>query len=374
MNRILFSALFILNYSFLIFNSAKAQAPSKFKYQAVVRDANGAAIPNENVAIRFQLYNAPAGGSLEFQEDFSPVNTGNFGVVNLEVGENPTVGELTTLDWGNSGFYANIQMRPASGGTYTDISDTRSQLVSVPYALYAMSAGSTSEPLNFTGQGATTIDATGYPSIIISSTDENTTYTAGTGIDISSSNQISNTAPNVDQTLSISADGRSLTISGGNTIDLSALVPPGSIQAYGGITAPAGWVMCDGGSYPNTGANAALFAAIGYAFGGSGGSFNVPDFRGRFLRGVDGNAGLDPDKAQRTEMNLGGNSGNLVGSVQGDEFKSHTHSKTLSLTGGGNAIGWQAEGIDIGATIATNPSGGSETRPTNAYVNYIIKL
>jgi microcystin-dependent protein len=415
MKRLLLLSLILFNSSFLIHQSALAQAPGKFKYQAVVRDANGAAVQNENVNIRFQIYNAPAGGTVVYQEDFppptggQPVNTGNFGVVNLEVGGSATVGDLATLEWGSGAYYANIQMRPASGGTYADISDTRAQLVSVPYALYAASAGATGQPVSITGAGATTVTGS-FPSFTVSSTDENTTYTAGAGIAISGSNVISNSAPNTDQNLTLS--GNTLALSGstpasvtlnftvnGSEVSLNGtpvftvpnLTPAGTIVAFGGTTAPAGWVMCDGASYSTGGQYANLFAAIGSAFGGSGNNFNVPDFRGRFLRGHDGSADRDPDKASRTAMNLGGLTGNNVGSVQGDAFQGHWHQVSarsgsfasgsfFNLTNGysngsapNGAGSGEARNI-ISDNVNGTPRVSSETRPVNAYVNYIIKL
>ncbi|MEI6604888.1 MAG: tail fiber protein, partial [Verrucomicrobiota bacterium] len=104
---------------------------------------------------------------------------------------------------------------------------------------------------------------------------------------------------------------------GSNTIPLLALVdavkqslvPAGTIVAYGGITAPTGWFMCDGTSKSRT-TYAALYAAISSAFGSSSTTeFNVPDLRGRFLRGWDNAAGRDPDRASRTAMNTGGLAG-----------------------------------------------------------------
>lgn len=62
--------------------------------------------------------------------------------------------------------------------------------------------------------------------------------------------------------------------------------PPGAIMAYGGMSAPTGWLMCDGNSY-NTVTYAALFAVIGGTFGG-----NTPDLRGRAIAAPDNGAGL----------------------------------------------------------------------------------
>jgi hypothetical protein len=68
-----------------------------------------------------------------------------------------------------------------------------------------------------------------------------------------------------------------------STVD--ALIPPGTIWAYGGTAAPAGWLLCDGTIYA-TATYPKLFAALGYAYGGSGATFGVPDLRGRVVLGV----------------------------------------------------------------------------------------
>lgn len=61
--------------------------------------------------------------------------------------------------------------------------------------------------------------------------------------------------------------------------------PTGSITMFGSTTAPTGYVLCDGTSYA-TAALPALFAVIGYTFGGAGANFNVPDLRDSFPQGV----------------------------------------------------------------------------------------
>lgn len=166
--------------------------------------------------------------------------------------------------------------------------------------------------------------------------------------------------------------------------DPTALTPPGIVSAFAGSAAPAGWLVCDGAQVSRT-TYANLFAAIGTAHGSGDGSttFHLPDYRGRFLRGVDGTAGNDPDKTARTVLNTGGNSGNSVGSLQNDDYKSHNHTmRNYSPLFSGDLI---RNYIQLNSTSLMNPiiqdmpeyttkfAGGSETRPKNVNVNWIIK-
>jgi microcystin-dependent protein len=192
------------------------------------------------------------------------------------------------------------------------------------------------------------------------------------------------------------------------TVAAPTIVPPGSIFPYGGATAPSGWLLCNGAAISRT-TYATLFAIVGTAFGSGDGSttFNIPDFRGRFLRGWDNSAGRDPDAAGRTAMSSGGDTGDKIGSVQDHAFDEHTHTqdahghgvtdgghnhdKTASSpgisvdstgstriclwnNGGGTTTGSSTTGLTVNNATATNQnSGGNETRPVNANVNYIIK-
>lgn len=158
--------------------------------------------------------------------------------------------------------------------------------------------------------------------------------------------------------------------------------PPGTLVAFAGAgaggNAPAGWLWCDGRAVSRT-TYASLFAAIGTAWGAGDGAttFNLPDLRGRFLRGVDGDAGRDPDRDTRIATTDGGNSGNAVGSVQDHQFARHGHN--LDVAGGlgtGSGTGRMAIAYFSGPPNLqeyAQPRGGSETRPVNAAVNFIIR-
>jgi phage-related tail fiber protein len=172
---------------------------------------------------------------------------------------------------------------------------------------------------------------------------------------------------------------------------LARFIPSGAIIAFGGATAPSGFLLCNGQAVSRT-TYADLFAAIGTAHGTGNGSttFNVPDYRGRFLRGVDGGAGNDPDRASRTAMASGGSAGDLVGSVQADAFQNFTGSLSsadvgfqANLSASGvfgvfssttNQVDFRfgsGQGINIDASRVARTS--TETRPKNANVHFIIK-
>jgi len=165
-----------------------------------------------------------------------------------------------------------------------------------------------------------------------------------------------------------------------NTAFLQAINPTGAITMYGGTTAPGGFFICDGSTVSRT-TYSDLYAVIGDSFGNGDGSttFNVPDFRGIFPRGVDSGAGRDPNAASRTAPNPGANTGDNVGSYQPDEFRSHSHVEvgSVSFAGPGfsTVMGAATLGSNTPATTihSTLTTGGSETRPINLYVNFIIK-
>jgi microcystin-dependent protein len=175
------------------------------------------------------------------------------------------------------------------------------------------------------------------------------------------------------------------------------IVPVGAVVSYPAASAPTGWLACDGTAISRT-TYSDLFAVIGTSHGSGDGAttFHLPDYRGRFLRGVDGGVARDPDRASRTAMNTGGATGDNVGSVQADEYKSHTHSindsghthtaiegggsgalarfqpsTVYSTSGTGTAYSGPLSSATTGITAAN--SGGNETRPINASVQFIIK-
>ena len=157
-----------------------------------------------------------------------------------------------------------------------------------------------------------------------------------------------------------------------------ALVPAGTIHAYGGSTVPAGWLRCDGTLY-NGSTYPALYAAIGINFGGYSGYFNVPDLRGRFLRGWSNGSGRDPDAASRYGEYSGQTGGDKIGSIQGDQLKSHNHyiARTVVDANADHWFDWYSgrASTEDGhwAGQYTESTGGNETRPINVSVNYIIK-
>jgi hypothetical protein len=183
-------------------------------------------------------------------------------------------------------------------------------------------------------------------------------------------------------------------------------VPVGTVLAFAGTATPVGWLACNGQAVSRT-TYLALFTVLGITHGPGDGinTFNVPDYRGRFLRGVDGTANRDPDKAARTAPVAGATGiGNAVGSIQGnstarpvnsfttDTTGSHTHSngnfgRLLQVSGGSNTtvpstdvtttepdLINSASMLSAGAHSHFVSGGGdNETRPINANVDYIIK-
>ena len=97
-------------------------------------------------------------------------------------------------------------------------------------------------------------------------------------------------------------------------------------------------------------------------------NFNVPDYRGYFLRARDSGAGIDPDAATRSP-GKGGTGGDVPGSIQQDIFKAHNHTANAQVF---PANGQPAGGIPSVAGV-TGTTGGSETRGVNVSIRWSIK-
>ena len=131
---------------------ATAQAPQGFNYQATVRNSSGALITNQNVLFKFNIM-LNSQTSLPVYSETHQAPTDDLGQVNLTVGQGTaTTGTFAGINWASGTYYLGIELNTGSGG-YVAMGTT--QLLSVPYALYANSAGSTQS------QGKTSIYLTG---------------------------------------------------------------------------------------------------------------------------------------------------------------------------------------------------------------------
>ncbi len=161
--------------------------------------------------------------------------------------------------------------------------------------------------------------------------------------------------------------------------------PIGSIVAYAGnLPAPAGWLVCDG-SQEEIDDYSQLAAILGTAWGTADqGYFILPDLRGMFLRGVDKSASgtptnppNDPDRDSRVADHTGGNTGNNLGALQYSAVGPHTHG-VMSITQTPQHNIYNIDSSVASQYFDTVPSdgpdpGGSDTRPLNAYVWWIIR-
>jgi hypothetical protein len=154
----------------------------------------------------------------------------------------------------------------------------------------------------------------------------------------------------------------------GNT---NGFLPIGAVAPYFGTSAPSGYLLCDGSLYTQS-AYPVLYAVLS----GTGGTFNVPDLRAMFVRGLDAGRGID--------------TGRVLGSQQAGTVGPHTHPindpghlhNTDVSSGiqapddsGGGGYPWPVPGQTATNTtgISVLSNGGTETRPINVAANYIIR-
>ena len=123
--------------AFFITIMTLAQAPQGFNYQATVRNSSGALITNQNVLFKFNIM-LNSQTSLPIYSETHQAPTDDLGQVNLVIGTGtPTTGIFSSINWANGTYYLGIELNTGAG--YVAMGTT--QLLSVPYALYANSAG-----------------------------------------------------------------------------------------------------------------------------------------------------------------------------------------------------------------------------------------
>lgn len=118
--------------------------------------------------------------------------------------------------------------------------------------------------------------------------------------------------------------------------------PVGTVVAYAGATAPAGWLMCDGASYKKS-----LYPALAAVLGATGENFSAPDLRGRFLMGAS---------ASHPRAQTGGEEAHTLTEA---EMPAHTH----PVIGRGLPGKWE-NGVGI---FATNLGAGSGWTSVSSY-------
>ena len=207
------------------------------------------------------------------------------------------------------------------------------------------------------------------------------------------------------------SNGQMLQTNGSGALSFTTVqgVPSGSVFCMAVATVPSGYLECNGAEISRT-TFAALFAVIGTAYGtgNTTTTFNIPDLRGEFVRGFDNGRGID--------------SGRNIAIVQLSQNKSHNHSASTSISDPGHfhhsfrsgntadrqhnssltSSNFPASGtgagdlneaynithktsqpnvgrtsnVNTGINAGTNVGnhGGSEARPRNVAMMYIIKI
>jgi hypothetical protein len=131
-----------LLFTFLLFSLLTgAQVPEQINYQGVARNVVGNVLPNKSISVRLSVKDGQPGGTTVYSETRS-VTTNNFGLFTIAIGSSgatAVTGSLGTVDWKGGSKFLQVEIDPAGGSTFINLG--ASQLLAVPYSLYAANAG-----------------------------------------------------------------------------------------------------------------------------------------------------------------------------------------------------------------------------------------
>jgi len=223
---------------FALILSLQAQVPQAFNYQAVARDASGNILSNQAISIRLSLRQGSSTGTIIYQETHA-ATTNQFGLFTLAIGQGTaTTGSFSSVSWSSGLYWLQTELDPNGGSSYTTLGNT--QLLSVPFAMYAASSGTSgvTGPTGPTGPAGTngTTGATGPTGPTGSgsgTTGQNSIDAYGTStLTVSSGMTTFTTVPGLTQTITVPVNCKLLVQTDGGFANNSA----------GG---PTDFIVCD---------------------------------------------------------------------------------------------------------------------------------
>ena len=126
-------------FALLLISTLYAQVPQRFNYQGIARDAKGNPMAGQTLSLKISLLPTADAPEAEYEE-IQTVSTNAFGLYTLQIGNGaPTKGEMKAVKWESGNKYIRVAIDPKGGTDFVDAGTT--QLLSVPYALYADRAG-----------------------------------------------------------------------------------------------------------------------------------------------------------------------------------------------------------------------------------------
>ncbi|WP_375579649.1 tail fiber protein [Marivirga tractuosa] len=341
----------ILMVTFLITEVSWAQSPEMLSYQAVVRNPAGELVSDQEVSVRFSVLAGSENGTAIYTETQTPSTNSN-GLISLQIGDGLSTDDFSAIDWSQGSYFLKTEVDPSGGNNYT-ISGT-SSLVSVPFALYAKSSGSSipgpqgeQGPQGETGpQGAIGMQGEVGPQGEQGPQGETGPQgPAGTINDLGATDGDFITYDGTNWVAIDLISGLSVSSTGGNqasnnmqpyltlnyVIALQGVFPSRSgldpflaeVMIFAGNFAPRGWAFCNGQLLPIS-SYSAVFSLVGTTYGGDGRTtFALPDLRGR----APIHFGSGPGLSSKT---LGQKGGQETTTLTTNQMPSHTHNITYS--------------------------------------------
>ena len=127
----------------IVASSVFGQSPEKLSYQAVIRNTDKILVVNQEVGMQISVLQGSVDGALVYTETHTPTTNAN-GLMTIEIGTGVTSDDFTTIDWANGTYFVKSETDPSGGTNYTITGI--SQLLSVPYSLYAKTAETGNTP------------------------------------------------------------------------------------------------------------------------------------------------------------------------------------------------------------------------------------